>query len=90
MKLFKLIYAQRASYPVSLLLCRVLKVLRSGYYETGKTGCSPEDGVRENVALTEQIVEIHQRSRGTYGYPHGSMRSSKLWEYAAPSSGSPD
>jgi len=31
-RLFRLIDAEKASYPVSLL-CRVLKVSRSGYYD---------------------------------------------------------
>lgn len=74
MRLFKLIDAERASYPVSLL-CRVLKVSRSGYYDWKDRPLSRT--VRENVALTEQIVEIHERSRGTYGYPrvHAELKA---------------
>ena len=74
MKLFRLIDAERASYPVSLL-CRVLQVSRSGYYDWKDRPLSKR--ARENVALTEQIREIHQRSRETYGYPrvHAELRA---------------
>jgi putative transposase len=73
-KLFRLIDAERASYPVSLL-CRVLQVSRSGYYDWKDRPLSKR--ARENVALTEQIREIHQRSRETYGYPrvHAELRA---------------
>ncbi len=65
---------EKASYPVSLL-CRVLKVSRSGYYDWKDRPPSKRD--QENVALTEQIVEIHERSRGTYGYPrvHAELKA---------------
>lgn len=66
MKLFKLIDAERAIYPVSVL-CRVLKVSRSGYY--GWKDRPPPRRVQENAALTERIREIHRRSRETYGSP---------------------
>jgi putative transposase len=71
---YKLIDAEKASYPVSLL-CRVLKVSRSGYYDWKDRPLSKM--TRENAALTEQIVEIHERSRRTYGYPrvHAELRA---------------
>lgn len=74
MRLFRLIDAEKASYPVSLL-CRVLKVSRSGYYDWKDRPSSRRD--RENVALTEQIREVHERSRGIYGYPrvHAELRA---------------
>jgi putative transposase len=59
-RLFKLIDAEKASYPISLL-CRVLRVSRSGYYEWKDR--QPSKRTRENAALTHQIAEIHQRSR---------------------------
>jgi putative transposase len=73
-KLFRFIDAERASYPVSLL-CRVLRVSRSGYYDWKDRPLSKR--AREDVALTEQIREIHQRSRETYGYPrvHAELRA---------------
>lgn len=66
MSLFRFIDAQRASYPVSLL-CRVLKVSRSGYYAWRER--PPSRRSVEDSALTERIREIHERSRRTYGYP---------------------
>jgi transposase InsO family protein len=71
---YRLIEAEKASYPVSLL-CRVLKVSRSGYYDWKDRPLSKRD--QENAALTEQVVEIHERSRGTYGYPrvHAELKA---------------
>ena len=66
MSCYRLIDAEKASYPVSVL-CRVLKVSRSGYYDWKDRPISNRD--RENADLTERIREIHPRSRGTYGYP---------------------
>jgi len=63
---YKLIDAEKANYPISLL-CRVLKVSRSGYYDWKDRPLSKR--VREDALLTEKIREIHQRSRGIYGYP---------------------
>ncbi len=47
-RLFKLIDAEKASYPISLLLCRVLGVSRSGYYEW-KERLPPSKRDRENA-----------------------------------------
>ncbi len=66
MKLFRLIDAEKANYPISLL-CRVLGVSRSGYYDWKDRPPSERDKV--NAALTAKIREIHDRSRGVYGYP---------------------
>jgi transposase InsO family protein len=63
---FKLIDAEKANYSISLL-CRVLQASRSAYYDWKDRPPSKRD--RENVALTSRITEIHERSRGTYGYP---------------------
>jgi putative transposase len=73
-RLFKLIDAEKAYYPVSLL-CRVLRVSRSGYYDWKDRLPSKRD--RENAALIEKIMEVHERSRGTYGYPrvHAELRA---------------
>jgi putative transposase len=73
-KLFGLIDAEKASYPVSLL-CRVLKVSRSAYYDWKE--CPLSGRARENADLTEKIREIHQRSRGIYGYPrvHAELKA---------------
>ena len=75
MSCYRLIDAEKASYPVSEL-CRVLKVSRSGYYDWKDRPLSKRE--RENATLTEQIRKIHQRSRETYGYPrvHAELRAS--------------
>jgi putative transposase len=72
--LFRFIDAEKASYPVSLL-CQVLKVSRSGYYDWKDRPSSKRD--RENATLTEHIREVHERSRGAYGYPrvHAELRA---------------
>ena len=74
MSCYRLIDAEKASYPVSEL-CRVLRVSRSGYYDWKDCPLSKRE--RENATLTEQIREIHQRSRETYGYPrvHAELRA---------------
>ncbi len=77
MSLFRLIDAEKAGYPVSLL-CRVLGVSRSGYYawrERPPSRRSVEDSV-----LTARIREVHERSRRTYGYPrvHAELNASGI------------
>ncbi len=74
MSVYRLIEAKKANYPVSVL-CRVLKVSRSGYYDWRDRSPSRRDG--ENSALTEKIREVHERSRGIYGYPrvHAELRA---------------
>ncbi len=74
MSCFGLIEAERANYPVAVL-CKVLGVSRSGYYDWKDRPPSKRD--RENANLTEKIREVHERSRGTYGYPrvHAELRA---------------
>ncbi len=74
MSCYRLIDAERANYSVSML-CKVLKVSRSGYYDWKDRPPSKWD--RENADLTERIREVHHRSRGTYGYPrvHAELRA---------------
>ena len=74
MSAYRLIDAEKASYPISLL-CRILRVSRSGYY--GWKGRPPSERDKENAALTEKIREIHSRSRQVYGYPrvHAELRA---------------
>ena len=66
MSSFRLIDAEKARFPVSML-CRVLKVSKSGYYAWKRR--PPSKRSRQGAALTEKIREVHQRSRQTYGYP---------------------
>jgi putative transposase len=71
---YRLIDAEKASYPISVL-CRVLKVSRSGYYDWKDR--PPSKRERENATLMEKIQEVHYRSRRTYGYPrvHAELRT---------------
>jgi putative transposase len=71
---FKLIEAERATYPVAVL-CRMLEVSKSGYYAwrsrpPSKRSCGDH-------ALTQKIREVHRRSRETYGSPrvHAELRA---------------
>lgn len=66
MSAYRFIAAERASYPVALM-CRVLQVSRSGFYDW----CSrpPSKRAIDDRSLTARIVEIHRASRGAYGAP---------------------
>lgn len=70
---FGFIDAEKASYPVSLL-CRILKVSRSGYYAWKER--PPSQRSRSDAALMEQIGRVHRDSRETYGAPrvHAELR----------------
>jgi putative transposase len=70
---YRLIDAEKAHHPVSRL-ARVLGVARAGYYAWV---CRPlPRRAMADQALTEQIRQIHARSRGTYGAPrvHAELR----------------
>jgi putative transposase len=72
---YRLIDAEKASYPVTAL-CRMLGVSKSGYYAWRSR--SPSERRRQDALLIEKIREIHNsRSRETYGYPrvHAELRS---------------
>lgn len=66
MSAYRFIAAERANHPVALM-CRVLGVSASGFYEW----CSRSPSKRSitDAALLEQIVTIHEASRRTYGAP---------------------
>ena len=74
MSSFRLVDAEKASYPVATL-CRMLGVSKSGYYAWRSR--PPSKRSRQDAALTEKIRQIHSRSRETYGYPrvHAELRS---------------
>ena len=73
MSCYRLIEAEKAHHRVSRL-CRVLGVARAGYYAWASRPPSARTVVDQ--ALTEQIRNIHARSRGTYGAPrvHAELR----------------
>ena len=64
MSCYRLIDAEKAHHPVSRL-ARVLGVARAGYYAWASRPLSQRTVADQ--ALTEQIQQIHARSRGTYG-----------------------
>lgn len=66
MSVYRLIAAEEANYPV-VLLCRVLKVSRSGFdaWRSRPPSCRSIT----NAGLTATIRAIHMGSRGTYGAP---------------------
>lgn len=74
MSCYYLIYAERANFPVRVL-CKVLGVSRSGYYDWKMR--PPSRTSRQDAALIEKIREIHRRSRQTYGSPavHAELRA---------------
>ncbi|PZD70140.1 hypothetical protein C1752_18334 [Acaryochloris thomasi RCC1774] len=58
--------AEKVNYPITLM-CKVLKLARSGYYAWVNREVSPRQ--QENEILSNQIHQIHQESRQTYGSP---------------------
>jgi transposase InsO family protein len=74
MSRYRFIHAERAAYPV-VLLCRVLGVARSGYYAWARRGVSVR--ATADNALTEQITQVYEGSRRTYGAPrvHAALRA---------------
>ena len=74
MSRYRFIAAAKADYSVAQL-CRVLQVPPSSYYAWLHRG--PSARAQANVALTEQIRAVHDRSRCTYGAPrvHAELRA---------------
>ena len=70
---FAFIAAEKARYPVGLL-CRCLRVTRSGFYAWLRR--PPSLRSREDLLLTRQLRLIHAIHRRTYGRPrlHRAMR----------------
>ncbi len=63
---FSFILTEKALYPVALM-CRLLQVSRSGFYEWVKRG--PSKRAKRDAFLKEKIAASHKGSRGTYGSP---------------------
>lgn len=74
MSCYRLIETERASFSVPLM-CRMLGVSRSGYYDWRSR--PPSQRQRADATLTEKIRQIRDRSRRTYGYPrvHAELRA---------------
>ena len=58
--------ANQATHAVGVM-CRVLKISRSGYYAWLERPMSAR--ARQDLCLTGKIEAIHRRSRGAYGSP---------------------
>ena len=73
MSCYRLIDQEKAHHTVSRL-ARVLGVARAGYYAWTSRPASAR--MLADQALTDQIRQIHARSRGTYGAPrvHAELR----------------
>jgi putative transposase len=60
---------QRQGYPLELM-CRVLEVSRSGYYDwKARRGQEPSKRMQRRTELLEKIKAVHEESRQTYGSP---------------------
>ncbi|HEX6012257.1 MAG TPA: IS3 family transposase, partial [Geminicoccaceae bacterium] len=70
---FRLVAAERASFPVRAL-CRVVGASASGFYAWLRRGPAPGRGVDQ--ALRARVGAIFAASRGTYGSPrvHAELR----------------
>ena len=70
----RLVRELAADGVVVAVACRVLAVSTAGYYEWRER--APLGPRRRRQALSEQIVEIHAMSRGSYGAPrvHAELR----------------
>ena len=58
--------ANRAEHTVKMM-CKVLKLSRTGYYKWLKRGES--DRERRDRELIDHILRIHRETRGIYGAP---------------------
>jgi putative transposase len=61
---YRIISAERASFPVSVM-CEVLGVSRSGFH--GWESRAPSDRALSDAWLTSRIKDIHEQARGVYG-----------------------
>ena len=74
MSRYRFIVSERATFAVRLL-CRVLDVSPSGFYEWCSR--SPSDRELSDAALLERIRKIHEDNKGRYGAPriHAELRA---------------
>lgn len=64
MSVYRIISAERASFPVSVM-CEVLGVSRPGFHQWERR--APSDRALSDAWLTERIKDIHEHARGVYG-----------------------
>jgi transposase InsO family protein len=71
--MFQLVEAEKAHYPVTVL-CEVLGVSRSGYYDWKNRPCCERS--KADAQLAVQIAAAHTKSRKRYGSPrvHRALR----------------
>lgn len=74
-KAFSIIQEMSTRYPISLL-CSVVGVSRSGYYQWLKRKQHPSDREQKNQPIKARILECYREVNGIYGYPRV-----KLWLY---------
>jgi len=58
----------KTEHPIRSL-CEALEVSSSGYYDWSNRQSRPSARSQENKRLAQQIVQVHQESRQTYGSP---------------------
>ena len=63
---YRWIHAEKADFPIAMM-CRVLKVSRSGYYDWVQR--KPSQRAERDVELKTKVIDIHKDSRGIYGSP---------------------
>ena len=71
---FRLVQELAADGVIVAVTCRELRVSTSGYYEW--RGRTPSRRAVADEALSAQIIQIHDQSRGSYGVPrvHAELR----------------
>ncbi|HZM79717.1 MAG TPA: IS3 family transposase [Candidatus Limnocylindrales bacterium] len=71
--IFQFIEVEKANYPITVL-CKTMGVSRSRLHQWRAGGPSQHD--LEDAYLTNEIVDIHAESRGSYGSPrvHAELR----------------
>ncbi|GAA3399389.1 IS3 family transposase [Cryptosporangium minutisporangium] len=92
MNVYPFIEAEQAGQHNVKRACELLKVSRSAYYQHQRD--EPSDRDRVDQALTDEITDIHETSKGTYGAPrihaelaatgqrHGRKRIARLMRAA--------
>jgi transposase InsO family protein len=66
----------KTEHPIRSL-CEALEVSSSGYYDWSNRQAQPGPRAQENARLAQQIIQIHQDSRQTYGSPRLQKELSK-------------